>query len=190
METERRTGNGPLTLNDAAGRYWNEVGQHHRDNKGTYHAIELLIKHFGPNRRLRRNRRCRRLRVGRMASATYGQGAGQKACVQRDREPQRGRTAPQAVHPRQDGLALPVPARAPMAQAPAQGTARTRARASRGEKPTRWRARCVPISSRGFGSLRRPASGLPRRSFAGNTTIGKPRPSSRSARAAGWSAHP
>ncbi len=52
VETATRAGNGPLTLDDAAGRYWNEVGQHHRDHKGTWHAMELLIKHFGPNRRL------------------------------------------------------------------------------------------------------------------------------------------
>jgi integrase len=52
MEAERRTGNGPLTLNEAAGRYWQEVGQHHRDRSGTWNALDLLTKHFGPDKRL------------------------------------------------------------------------------------------------------------------------------------------
>ena len=52
VEAERRTGNGPLLLRHAAGRYWDEVGQHHRDNKDTHHAMGLLIKHFGPDKRL------------------------------------------------------------------------------------------------------------------------------------------
>ena len=32
MEAEKRTGNGPLLLRYAAGQYWNETGQHHRDS--------------------------------------------------------------------------------------------------------------------------------------------------------------
>jgi integrase len=52
IETAKRTGNAPLTLDLAAGRYWQEVGQHHRDHKGTRNAFELLINHFGPNKRL------------------------------------------------------------------------------------------------------------------------------------------
>ena len=52
IEAEKRTGNGPLLLRHAAGRYWEEIGQYHRDYKGTWHARELLIKHFGLNRRL------------------------------------------------------------------------------------------------------------------------------------------
>jgi hypothetical protein len=52
MEAERRTGNGPLLLRHAAGRYWQEVGQHHRDRAGTWNALDLLTKHFGPDERL------------------------------------------------------------------------------------------------------------------------------------------
>jgi integrase len=52
IEAEKRTGNGPLLLRHAAGRYWTEVGQHHRDHKGTWHALELLIKFFGKDKRL------------------------------------------------------------------------------------------------------------------------------------------
>ena len=52
VELEEKSGNGPLTLDLAAGRYWQEVGQHHRDHKGTWHALELLIEHFGKDRRL------------------------------------------------------------------------------------------------------------------------------------------
>src|SRR5271168_3244909 len=52
MEAEKRTGNGPLLLRHAAGRYWQEVGQHHRDRAGTWNALDLLTKHFGPDKRL------------------------------------------------------------------------------------------------------------------------------------------
>jgi hypothetical protein len=52
MEAERRTGNGPLLLRHAAGPYWQEVGQHHRDRAGTWNALDLLTKHFGPDKRL------------------------------------------------------------------------------------------------------------------------------------------
>jgi integrase len=52
IEAKKWTGNGPLTLDMAAGQYWLEIGQHHRDRKGTWHAMELLIKHFGLNKRL------------------------------------------------------------------------------------------------------------------------------------------
>jgi hypothetical protein len=52
LEAERRTGNGPLLLRHAAGRYWQEVGQHHRDRAGTWNALDLLTKHFGPDKRL------------------------------------------------------------------------------------------------------------------------------------------
>jgi hypothetical protein len=52
LDEAKRTGNGPLLLRYAAGRYWNEVGQHHRDRAGTLNALDLLTKHFGPNKRL------------------------------------------------------------------------------------------------------------------------------------------
>lgn len=52
IEAEKRTGNGPLLLRYAAGRYWDEVGQYHRDRKGTYYTFDLLVKYLGPAKRL------------------------------------------------------------------------------------------------------------------------------------------
>lgn len=52
LDEAKRTGNGPLLLRHAAGRYWQEVGQHHRDGAGTWNAFDLLTKHFGPDKRL------------------------------------------------------------------------------------------------------------------------------------------
>jgi hypothetical protein len=52
LDEAKRTGNGPLLLRHAAGRYWQEVGQHHRDRAGTWNALDLLTKHFGPDKRL------------------------------------------------------------------------------------------------------------------------------------------
>ena len=52
MEAERRTGNGPLTLNDAAGRYWHEAGKDHRDSAATHHNLARLVEYFGPHKRL------------------------------------------------------------------------------------------------------------------------------------------
>jgi integrase len=52
LDAERRTGHGPLTLDFAAGRYWQEIGQHHRGHKDTWHKLELLIEFFGPTKRL------------------------------------------------------------------------------------------------------------------------------------------
>lgn len=52
IETEKRSGNAPLTLDLAAGKYWTEIGKHHKDHKGTWHALELLLEHFGKNKRL------------------------------------------------------------------------------------------------------------------------------------------
>ena len=52
IEDERRTGNGPLLLRHAAGRYWNEVGQHHADSAGTHRDLERLVGYFGPNKRM------------------------------------------------------------------------------------------------------------------------------------------
>lgn len=43
IEAEKRTGNGPLLLRHAAGRYWQEVGQHHRDSAATYCDLERLV---------------------------------------------------------------------------------------------------------------------------------------------------
>ena len=41
-----------LTLDVAAGRYWNEVGAHHADCAGTWRTIERLISYFGPDKLL------------------------------------------------------------------------------------------------------------------------------------------
>ncbi|MDX8477021.1 site-specific integrase [Mesorhizobium sp. VK24D] len=54
IEREMKTGNGPMTFDIAAGRYWKEVGQHHRgsSHKNTWHYLELLLKFFGKDKRL------------------------------------------------------------------------------------------------------------------------------------------
>jgi integrase len=52
FEELTRTGNGPLLLRHAAGRYWEEVGKYHRDLAGTWNALDLLTKHFGSDKRL------------------------------------------------------------------------------------------------------------------------------------------
>ena len=52
IETEKRTGNGPLLLRHAAGRYWQEVGQHHADSAATYRDLERLVSRLGPDKRL------------------------------------------------------------------------------------------------------------------------------------------
>jgi len=41
-----------LRLDDIAGRYWQEVGQHHAGALGTEHRLTLLIKFFGKDRLL------------------------------------------------------------------------------------------------------------------------------------------
>ena len=54
LERERNTGHGPMTFDVAAGRYWEEVGQHHRgeSRKNTWHYLELLVEFFGNHKRL------------------------------------------------------------------------------------------------------------------------------------------
>lgn len=54
IEREMKTGNGPMTFDVAAGRYWTEVGQHHRgsSHKNTWHYLELLLQFFGRDKRL------------------------------------------------------------------------------------------------------------------------------------------
>src|SRR5262245_48175706 len=41
-----------LRLDDVAGRYWQEVGQHHAGSIGTEHRLELLIEFFGKDKLL------------------------------------------------------------------------------------------------------------------------------------------
>ncbi len=52
IETEKRTGNGPLLLRYAAGRYWEEVGQHHRDRAATFRYLERLVGRLGADKHL------------------------------------------------------------------------------------------------------------------------------------------
>ncbi len=52
IETAKRTGNGPLTLDDAAGRYWHEVGQHHVASRTTYCDLDRLVRFLGKDKRL------------------------------------------------------------------------------------------------------------------------------------------
>jgi hypothetical protein len=41
-----------VRLDDIAGRYWREIGRHHRGADGTEHRLELLIRFFGKDRLL------------------------------------------------------------------------------------------------------------------------------------------
>jgi integrase len=52
MEVEKRTGNGPLLLRYATGRYWAEVGQYHKDSGATWKNLGRLIDFFGSDKRL------------------------------------------------------------------------------------------------------------------------------------------
>ena len=44
--------NGPLTLDVAAGRYWQEIGQHHAGSADTWRDLERLVAYFGPGKLL------------------------------------------------------------------------------------------------------------------------------------------
>jgi hypothetical protein len=48
----KRTGNGPLLLRHAAGRYWQEVGERHVNSAATHRDLQRLVDFFGPDRRL------------------------------------------------------------------------------------------------------------------------------------------
>jgi integrase len=52
IEAEKRTGNAPLTLDVAAGRYFQEVGQHHADSDATFRNLNRLVHYFGKTKRL------------------------------------------------------------------------------------------------------------------------------------------
>lgn len=45
-------GSGALTIDLAAGRYWNEVGQHHVASKQTWKNLARLISFFGPDKQM------------------------------------------------------------------------------------------------------------------------------------------
>ena len=44
--------NGPLTLDVAASRYWQEIGQHHAESADTWRDLERLVAYFGPGKLL------------------------------------------------------------------------------------------------------------------------------------------
>ena len=52
IEAEKRTGNAPLTLRFAAGRYWAEAGEHHADKSATWTNLNRLVDYFGKDKRL------------------------------------------------------------------------------------------------------------------------------------------
>ncbi|GLS99497.1 integrase [Sphingobium jiangsuense] len=52
IEAEKRTGNGPLTLDVACGRYWSEVGERHANSGDTYRNLARLVEFFGADKRL------------------------------------------------------------------------------------------------------------------------------------------
>lgn len=49
---EKQTGNAPLTIDVAAGRYWNEIGQHHAGKADTFNDLARLVKYFGNDKRM------------------------------------------------------------------------------------------------------------------------------------------
>ena len=52
IEQEKRTGNGPLILDIATGRFWTEVGQHHVNASNTWRELERVNGYFGKDKRL------------------------------------------------------------------------------------------------------------------------------------------
>lgn len=52
IAAEKQSGNAPLTIDIAAGRYWNEVGQHHAGSADTFRDLERLVKYFGKEKRM------------------------------------------------------------------------------------------------------------------------------------------
>ncbi|WAJ26269.1 tyrosine-type recombinase/integrase [Antarcticirhabdus aurantiaca] len=52
LEQEKKTGSGPITMRFAAGRYWTEVGEHHKQAKDTFRELERLVGFFGKDKRL------------------------------------------------------------------------------------------------------------------------------------------
>jgi hypothetical protein len=52
LEEVRRTGKSPLTLDVAARRYWDEVGQFHKDAQKTFVDLRRVVEYIGPSKRL------------------------------------------------------------------------------------------------------------------------------------------
>src|ERR1700730_5198456 len=47
-----RASTASLKLDDVAGRYWGEVGQHHAGSANTWRDLERLIEYFSPTKLL------------------------------------------------------------------------------------------------------------------------------------------
>jgi integrase len=52
IETEKRTGQGPMTLRHACGKYWEEVGKFDKDDAKLYADFKRLVDRLGPDKRL------------------------------------------------------------------------------------------------------------------------------------------
>lgn len=52
LKHEKQTGSGPMTLDIAAGRYWIEVGEHHKNSAATWHQLKMLLDFYGNDKRL------------------------------------------------------------------------------------------------------------------------------------------
>jgi integrase len=52
IEAQRQTGNAPMSLDMAAERYWNEVGQGHKDAAATWTNLRRIIGFIGKDKRL------------------------------------------------------------------------------------------------------------------------------------------
>lgn len=52
LAEQRKSGNGPLTYDIAAGRYWAEVGQHHANADAMWTNLKRLVDYFGKTKRL------------------------------------------------------------------------------------------------------------------------------------------
>lgn len=48
----RKTGNAPMTIDTAVGRYWTEKGQFRTDKKEYFQVLERIVLHFGKDKRL------------------------------------------------------------------------------------------------------------------------------------------
>ncbi|KQM35080.1 integrase [Rhizobium sp. Leaf68] len=48
----RKTGTAPMTLDIAAGRYWTEIGQHHKNSATTFTDIQRLLNYLTPSIRM------------------------------------------------------------------------------------------------------------------------------------------
>lgn len=52
IKEAKRTGNGPLTIDLATGRFWEEAGKHHAGSKDTWTNLARLVSYFGADKRM------------------------------------------------------------------------------------------------------------------------------------------